>query len=663
MTNLNQVLIYATALASSIFMSSEQALAQNSLPPNIIMILTDDMAWYDTPVQMDSRMLNSAQEIMRRLEDPNNPGQPYKWNIQQLAEEGMLFRNAYSSAPQCTPTRANLQTGQTTARNRIGAFLSGSARGSEYDGRNRFNKFPLTPNGILLPFPNTTNTIPEILASFNYACAHYGKWHLASEPAVEGYIESDGNTNNNDGETYDPKNTQIPANIADPKKINEITDKTIDFMTTQNAAGKPVYVQLSHYAVHDPWECFPSSRALFQNDPDVVAFNRGRTDVTKLSRKKDPAAFFGMIYDLDQSIGRLVDEIENLGQTDNTYIIFKSDNGYRRFNTQNFSQPYFGAKWFLWQGGLRIPMVIKGPQIPGGSISTVNVTTYDLLPTFFEWAGGNSANLTDVDGISLKDLLEGQAPSQTLIDRSLYFHYPHYRNSNPFSAIVKGNHKLIHSYDGTIRTDLSLSNPNMLFDLSSDPGEVHNINTSPNDNQIAADLWSELDTYLTSVSAWRPQDNSSAYLADNASDYEGDSEYDDRLRYAPFEGSRGSGTSQIDYWFESWGVELGDDSSDYDLDGLSNLLEYALGLDPTTAQFDSEMPEFKLNESSWTYRFKQRYAPGTLQYTVFTTTDFENWTPLDSNFLTISSSGSDFDSVEASFPFEAKRFVKLSVER
>ncbi|MEM0964897.1 MAG: sulfatase-like hydrolase/transferase [Verrucomicrobiota bacterium] len=657
-----EVRIFDTALDDGLFRKNREALLHRWVsPPNIIMILGDDMAWYDTPVLMDDRMLNSAQYIMRRLEDPENPGQLYRWNMQRLADEGMLFRNAYSAAPQCTPTRGSLQTGQTTARNRVGVFLSGSSRYSEYDARNSFSNYPVIPNGIELPFPDTMVTIPEALSPMGYYCAHYGKWHLSSDPAVEGYIESDGDTNNDEGKTYDSNNEQIPVDIENPKDIKGITDRTIEFLNNYAANGKPVYIQLSHYAVHNPWECYPSSRALFQNDPDILANNKGETDVTQLNRKRDYAVFFGMLYDLDQSIGRILDEIEALGMLNNTYIVFKSDNGYRRFNGDEVGQPHYGDKWFLWQGGLRIPMSITGPGIPGGQISTANVVTYDLLPTFYDWAGGDPQDLANIDGVSLEGLLEGETPWDAFLDRSLYFHYPHYRSSMPMSAIVKGKYKLAHSWDGTIRTDISMENPNMLFDLSKDPGEFNNINTSPGDNETASLLWADLDSYLSSVSAWRPLNNEQAFLADGGASFSSNSDKD---KFPPFEGSRGSGSSPVDDWFESWGVNLGGDEEDYDLDGVFNLLEYALGRNPTFAESPGEgAPIFEIRDGEWLFSFAQRAQEGGLDYTVWTSVDLTNWTQLTDENLQISRSGSDFDWVEAVLPDQSRVFVRLEVSR
>ena len=275
-----------------------------------------------------------------------------------------------------------------------------------------------------------------------------------------------------------------------------------------------------------------------------VAYNQGETDPEKLKRKNDPAVFFGMIYELDLSIGRLMNELQRRGLSENTYVIFKSDNGYRRFDTRNFKQPFFGRKWFLWQAGIRVPMIVNGPGIPAGEVCTANVVTYDLLPTFHDWAGGAPEALRDVDGLSLKHLLSTNEPTEKLLNRSLYFHYPHYRSSTPLSVVIKGHHKLAYSWDGTIRMDLNMSDPRMLFDLKNDPGEFHNI--TPDNQELADELWRELDSYLTRVDARRPKDNSAVYRADNGQEFQAAENADRRELFAPFEGTRAANPEMND---------------------------------------------------------------------------------------------------------------------
>ncbi len=662
-----EVRIYDISLNAEIFKEARESVLHKWVsPPNILMILGDDMAWYDTPVRMDDRMANSAVDIMRDLQID---GMDYKWNFERLAENGMTFRNAYSGAPQCTPTRACLQTGQTTARTRVHVFL-GSNSDSEFDTRSAWQNLPVVPNGTQLPLPSSVQTIPEVLSPMGYQCAHYGKWHLSTDPEVEGYIESDGNNNNSPGATYSNSDPTIPEDIEDPKRITEITDKTIAFMNLQRASGKPFYIQLSHFAAHGSYECTRESRALFQNHPDVVAYNGNETDPNLINRLQDPAVFYGMIYELDRSFARLFQELETLGIADNTYIIFKSDNGMRHFDTQHFRQPFFARKWFVWQGGIRVPMMVTGPGIPAGTISTANVVTYDLLPTFYEWAGGDPSDLSDIDGISLKGLLEGQEPTEAFLNRSIYFHYPHYRSSLPFSAIVKGNYKLMHSWDATIRTDISVANPNMLFDLSVDPGEFHNLNTSPGNNAMAASLWADLDSYLTSVSAWRPMDNTADYLADGGANLA--SQGDHVTDYAHFEGSRietvslnDADKSPADYWFELWGVDIGGDDDDFEPDGLTNLMEYSLGTSPIAAtNFADNLPVLEASGDDWVFGFSKRYAPGEVTYSVEMTDDLNM--PWTSAGITITESqlGDDFNWATTTIPFSGDAgFVRLRVTR
>ena len=151
-------------------------------------------------------------------------------------------------------------------------------------------------------------------------------------------------------------------------------------------------------------------------------------------------------------------------------------------------------------------------------------------------AGGDPTKLTNVDGASLKGLMEGETPKPEFLNRSLYFHYPHYRSAVPLSVVVKGSQKLVYAWDATIRMDISMSDPRMLFDLVSDPGEFHNI--TPNNPALAESLWNDLDSYLSSVDARRPLDNSAAYRADGGKQFEADDNADRRDIFAPFDGSR-----------------------------------------------------------------------------------------------------------------------------
>ncbi|MEX0819193.1 MAG: sulfatase/phosphatase domain-containing protein, partial [Pirellulaceae bacterium] len=354
-------------------------------------------------------------------------------------------------------------------------------------------------------------TIPEALAPLGYVCAHIGKWHMRGDPGHEGYVLHDGDTNNNPGNTLrsfsengQQKPRRLPKDLTDPKLMFSVTEKAIGFMDEQVRGGKPFYLQISHYAMHAGQECLPATREKYATHPLVQAWYKANgkdKDTVKLG--EDPAVWFGMADDLDGRIGAVLGRIDALGIEENTYVVFVSDNGYRHHELHvqpGSTQPHHGAKWWLWQGGIRVPMIVKGPGIAAGSSFTGNVVNYDFLPTFVDWAGGNSQELKDIDGVSLANLMAGEKPNDSFLNRNLYFHYPHYRSGMPHSAVVSGNHKLLHFYD---RPDIP-----MLFDLSKDRGEVNNI--ANNHSAEHKKLYDEMMGYYKKVNARIPKQNPNA---------------------------------------------------------------------------------------------------------------------------------------------------------
>ncbi|MGB0373100.1 MAG: sulfatase-like hydrolase/transferase [Opitutales bacterium] len=637
--------VFDQSLNQDLFASTRSSFTSDwVLRPNIIMFFVDDMPWYDTPVAMDDRMPNSYRAALRRLEIN---GEPYKWNIARLATEGMTFLNGYASAPQCTPSRASLQTGQSTARNRVA--VSGGDWGEfreEVGGEP--NKFPVIENGV--QFPLTAPMIPQVLAPFGYQCAHYGKWHIEPAPGIAGYADSDGSTNNNDGSPNEPNN---------PKRIPEITDRAINFITTQHNAKQPFYLQLSQYAVHRQFQSLDSSQALFLNDEAV-------------NGDEGIATYLGMVYDLDQALGQLMTHLESLGIYDNTYIIFTADNGDRaNISLSEMKEPFYGDKWMLWQLGIRVPLIVSGPSVVEGDRTAFNAVTYDFLPTFLDWAGGNPSTLSNIDGISLKGLLEGESQSDERVNRSLYFHYPHYRNSMPMSAVVQGKWKMLRAWDGEIRIDEhQISDRDMLFDLSIDPGEFHNLNnTSPELSTKTDELAAELDAYLTEVDAWVPADNSVAYLADNGQTFDAlkDKANDN---YPLFEGTRPPNLnyslndldkSPLEYWFDNWGVDIGNAENDFDLDGFTNLLEYNLGTDPTAPDPDTPLLLPFVNEGSANleFQFTARHNPGEVSVTAeYTETLTDDWETIDS---TINYTGGLYDVQKVTPPSTDAAFFRIRI--
>jgi len=395
--------------------------------PNIVLIFVDDWAWNGTPIHMDDQMVNSAMPVLQMP------------NLEKMARKGMKFRSAYVGAPQCSPSRVCVQTGKSAPRSGFTVYMN-SGGSDYYDPSKDYSQFPVVPCFSDMTIDEDAVTIPEVLNLLGYVCAHFGKWHMRGDPSDEGYVAHDGDTNNKAG------NQRIPG---DPKLMFSITKRSMDFMEEQVKAKKPFYLQISHYAMHAGHECLPEIREKYINHPDVQAHYRklNKTTDTISRSHQDPATWLGMAHDLDGRIGAVLDKIEALGIEENTYVIMTADNGYRHEFYPGRTQPLHGGKWWVWQGGLRVPMVVTGPDIPAGSVCMANVVNYDFLPTFVEWAGGDPNQLTDIDGISLAGLLRGQTLSAAFKQRFLYFHYPHYRVSMPHSTLVAGTWKVMQFYE------------------------------------------------------------------------------------------------------------------------------------------------------------------------------------------------------------------------
>ena len=250
--------------------------------------------------------------------------------------------------------------------------------------------------------------------------------------------------------------------------------------------GRPFYAQLFHYAVHAS-----TIVSKFESKAKFEAAERGKLH-------KD-AAFAEMTWDLDQSIGEVLDEIENLGIADNTYIVFMSDNGgpsNPRFGPRN-NAPLSKGKTTLYEGGIRVPFIISGPGIPANSHSAVSVTGCDLFPTFCEWAGVEINH--SIDGSSLTALLSGKAKDLDRHVDSLLFHTPHYgrsQDAKPTTAIITGDLKLVKHWE---------TNSYSLFDLSKDIGEKKNLASSQPEK--LKKLIAVMDKRLLSVNAQLPTKN------------------------------------------------------------------------------------------------------------------------------------------------------------
>ena len=442
---------------------------QASQSPNFIFILTDDQGWTSLSSAIDPDFPKAKSDFHITP------------NMDALLKMGVSFTNGYAAAPVCAPSRYCIQFGKTAAR-----IKRTIARGPNYANHDQVG---------LAQYLKLINP--------NYLCAHLGKWHIDADPARYGYDLHDGITKNKEGNFHN-NNHNLQWNgycEEDPKRVDSLTDRTIDFIKDALEQERPFYVQLSHYAVH--------SDLVYSEDSFKRMLMEPRGSVHK------NVSYAAMVMDLDQSIGKLLEAYEALGLKENTYIIFTSDNGGMpvlpiqvnrgRPYKQGLNSPLLRGKWDLMEGGIRVPFSIAGPDIPQGVVSDTPVIGYDILPTVVELV--EASNLGE--GITLPDDIDGGSFAQVALkDRSmpversneaLIFHFPHYNSvglQEPHSAIRMGDYKLVKFYS---------SERSLLFDLSKDINESKDLYESK--KVKAKELEKRLSDYLELVDAEIPKDS------------------------------------------------------------------------------------------------------------------------------------------------------------
>ena len=419
--------------------------------PNIVFILADDMGWTGSSVEMIQG-------------DPSTQSDFYQTpNLEKLAAQGIRFSQAYAPASLCTPSRAAILTGKTPAEIHITTPGGGRGTGTE----------KLTPPQQRNDIPAEETTLPEALKSVGYATAHLGKWHIGrGNPGSHGFDVHDGATGNN-----------ANGSETDPKEVFSLTQRGIEFMKEQVQAGRPFYLQLSHYAVHTPIQSLEESKNKFEKLP--AGTRHSLTD------------YAGMTWDLDTSIGTLRKAIEELGIAYNTYIVFMSDNGAAAGRKTPQNTPLNKGKGTLYEGGIRVPLLIAGPRIETNGASSEAVTGCDLFPTFCEWAGVPLVG--KIEGVSLVPLLTDDPSTFQRSEKAFLFHYPHYGQGpaqKPQTAIIAGNYKLIRDLEtGTLQ----------LFDPEKDISEKNDL--SKQNPELTEKLEQLMDQRLKEVDAQLPTEN------------------------------------------------------------------------------------------------------------------------------------------------------------
>jgi uncharacterized sulfatase len=462
----------------SIFALACTPSAQNTLEgsrPNIIFILADDMGWADLPVY--GNRFNEAPSLTR------------------MAAEGIRFTDAYAACPVCSPTRASIMSGQYPARVGITDFITGHWRPYEK---------VIVPKNRTQYLPEEIITMGEIMQDAGYATAYFGKWHLGWEerhqPWRQGFETA--NVYLGGGFFNYADRMSTPLEPRPGRVLSEaLTDLSLDFIEANKK--EPFFLFLAHYDVH------------VQLDADSMLIEK-YLQKEQVDGYPCNAVYAAMVEQVDHSVGRILEKLDALGLSENTLVVFFSDNGglKSRFDkipllagskqhiyegdtllyVASSNAPLRAEKGTVYEGGIREPLIARWPgTITPGQLSDAIISSVDFYPTFAELAGMDLPQSQEYDGISLVDLLEGSEPDP---ERAIFWHYPVYHHDEPASAIRKGKWKLIHNLVNDQRS---------LYNLETDVGETTNLSKS--EQEIANELYQLLDQWRSDCGAEFPVPN------------------------------------------------------------------------------------------------------------------------------------------------------------
>jgi arylsulfatase A-like enzyme len=435
------------ALANGVSQGSEiQTSAQRiNRAPNIVFILADDLG------QRDVGCYGST-----FYETPH---------LDSLARDGARFTDAYAACPVCSPTRASIMSGQWPQRTGVTDYI-GAAQPEKW---NR--------NTILRPAPYTdrldlsTPTLAKAMKRAGYATFFAGKWHLGPEgwwPEDQGFDINRGGHDR--GGPYGGNQYFSPygnPRLSDGPEGEHLPDRlaTETALFIEANRERPFFTFLSFYSVHTPLMAREDLRRKYERKREAMGQEAswGREGERDVRLVQNHAVYAGMVEAMDLAIGKVLAKLDELQLRDQTLVIFTSDNGglstSEGWPTSNL--PLRGGKGWMYEGGIREPLLVRWPtQVAPGQIIATPVSSPDFLPTLLEAVGGDPPADDPLDGVSLLPVLRGES----IPERPLFWHYPHYGNQGgaPAAAIRQGDWKLIEWYEDE-RVEL--------FNLAEDPGE------------------------------------------------------------------------------------------------------------------------------------------------------------------------------------------------
>ena len=417
-------------------------------------------------------------------------------NIDNLAKTGMKFNYGYAACPVCSPTRASIMTGRHPVRVDITDWIPGSSN-------NKKNKLlhPQDRDNLALK----EVTIAEELKSHGYQTFFAGKWHLGNQghwPTDQGFDINIGGHHRGSppGGYYSPWNNPVLKSKKKDEYLTErLTEESTRFLEKRDT-DKPFLLYLSYYNIHTPIQPYRKRIDHYQKKAEgfsgTTPTEQEHSGQTRM--RQDNPALASMVSAVDDSVGTLLAKLDELNLSDDTVIIFFSDNGGLSTKPKmgpGSNSPLRAGKGWLYEGGVREPTIIRAPGVTkAGSVSNQPIISMDFFPTMLDLAGLPLRPNLHSDGRSLLPELTGEKGKS----RTLYWHYPHYHGSSwkPGASIRNGDWKLIKFYD---------YEKVELYNLKNDPSESKDL--SGKNPKIAKDLESKLVAWQKSMKAKFPTPN------------------------------------------------------------------------------------------------------------------------------------------------------------
>jgi arylsulfatase A-like enzyme len=484
---------------TALFLGGLLVAAHAAQPPNILLMVADDLGVMDA--------------------SPYNPDTFYDTPVlQELADSGVRFTDGYAACPVCSPTRSAIMTGQWPARTRNTDFFGapnefrGQALPEHYDPLKdgKFAKVadrPLWPAPYLGRLPASQTTLAEALKAQGYTTFFAGKWHLGplgSWPEDHGFDFNLGGHSASrplGAKPYFPPydNPRLPDGPEGEHLPDRLAAETGKFIAKHK--DRPFFACLSFYSVHTPLVGRPDLVEKYNKRRADRGLKDGFTDEPPRESRsiQSHAVYAAMVEAMDEAVGKVLAALESNGVAERTIVIFTSDNG--GLSTSEGSPtsnlPYRAGKGWLYEGGIRVPVIVRWPgTAPKAASSSWPVTSTDLFPTILEAAGLPLLPDQHRDGQSFVSALKNPAATNT--GRALFWHYPHWGNqgSIPGAAVRRGDWKLIRWF---------WRKQPELFNLATDPGETRNL--AQENPEILAELQQVIDGFHADTKALMPHPN------------------------------------------------------------------------------------------------------------------------------------------------------------